>query len=110
MDMEMPVCDGIEATRAIRRQEDALALAAAAAEAAGEGGGSSAGGDAAGSGEAEGGGAPRPRPHRHTPIIAMTANAMIGDREKCIAGGLDDYIAKPLRAAQLVELLRRRAL
>ena len=40
------------------------------------------------------------------PIIAMTAHAMSGDRERCLGAGMDNYIAKPLQTADLMDLLR----
>jgi CheY-like chemotaxis protein len=71
MDMQMPVMDGLQATRAIRQSEAA--------------------GDLTG----------------HIPIIAMTANALTGDRETCIAAGMDDYVAKPLTPGTVSAVLAR---
>ena len=46
-------------------------------------------------------------PGRRVPIVAMTAFAMKGDRERCIAAGMDDYIAKPMPLTALAEVLER---
>ncbi|MBX7222486.1 MAG: PAS domain S-box protein [Blastocatellia bacterium] len=78
MDCQMPVMDGFTATSEIRKSESEF---------------------------------PHPDPRSaeaaHLPIIAMTANAMEGEREKCLAAGMDDYLAKPFKSEDLAIVLLR---
>jgi CheY-like chemotaxis protein len=63
MDVQMPMMDGLDATRAIREWEITTGA--------------------------------------HIPIVAMTAHAMKGDRERCLAAGMDAYVSKPIRLREL---------
>jgi CheY-like chemotaxis protein/HPt (histidine-containing phosphotransfer) domain-containing protein len=69
MDVQMPVMDGLDATRAIRAEQATQGV--------------------------------------RTPIIALTANAMAGEREVCMAAGMDDFLPKPFSSHQLHQLLAR---
>ena len=70
MDVQMPVMDGLEATRALRRRE-------------------------------------REAGRDPVPIIALTANAMFEERQRCLAAGMDAHLAKPFRRRRLARLLSR---
>ena len=45
--------------------------------------------------------------NRHTPIIATTAFALVGDQEKCIDAGMDDYLAKPIDADKFYAVVEK---
>jgi len=86
MDCQMPILDGFGATKLIREGERREAM-----------------------GECEESASPSPLPlaSRHIPIVALTANAMSGDRERCLAAGMDDYLTKPIRKEELKGALER---
>jgi PAS domain S-box-containing protein len=87
MDVQMPIMDGLSATRVIRNLERGLLLEVTVP----------------GTIEPD---LRRRLAGRHLTIVAMTAHAMGGDREMCLAAGMDRYITKPFQPGQLLEVLR----
>ena len=79
MDCQMPELDGYAATRIFRERETQKAKNQSG----------------------------RPQVIHRTPIIAMTAHAMQGDREQCLAAGMDDYLSKPFNQDRLFAVLKR---
>ena len=79
MDCQMPELDGYQATRILKKNEMKKWEAPAG----------------------------RGEPVRRAPIIALTARTMQGDREVCLAAGMDDYLGKPFNRDQLCEVLKR---
>ena len=80
MDCQMPDMDGLEATQVIRQREAQSEIRETSGER---------------------------RCTSHVPIIAMTANAMQGDRERCLEVGMDDYLSKPISVEALAGVLDR---
>ncbi|MFA5975523.1 MAG: response regulator [Elusimicrobiota bacterium] len=87
MDCQMPVMDGYQATAEIRAREASQMPA------------NTAGGWSPEVWRLSGG--------KHIPVIALTANVLTGDREKCLHAGMDDYLPKPIDFTQLEEALER---
>ena len=79
MDCQMPEMDGYEATRAIRKKEDLKNSEITTLNSQ----------------------------QSHTPIIAMTASALRGDRQTCLDAGMDDYLSKPVKSEALIAMLQK---
>jgi CheY-like chemotaxis protein len=85
MDIQMPELNGLDATRAIRNAERGMRN----------------------NSKSDAKLFRNPKSAFHIPIIAMTANAMKGDREKCLEAGMNDYISKPIKREIVFDVLRK---
>ena len=94
MDCQMPEMDGYEATREIRRREEAMGQGAGKMREVGEL-------------QVDFVRDSSRITHPRIPIIAMTANALTGDRETCLSAGMDDYLSKPVRPQELAAMVAK---
>jgi signal transduction histidine kinase/DNA-binding response OmpR family regulator len=113
MDIQMPKMDGFEATREIRKIEDGSQKTEGRGQKT-EGRSQEKQAPSANpsiinnlSGEARRAKTDRQSTIERVPIIAMTAHAMTGDREKCIAAGMDDYVSKPIKPEALFSVINK---
>jgi two-component system, sensor histidine kinase and response regulator len=97
MDIQMPEMNGMEATKAIRRYEEQLKAESSKLKAK----------DGASSEELSALSFQHSAISEHVPIVAMTANAMKGDRETYLEAGMDDYISKPIKRELVFESIEK---